>query len=59
MLALDKFEKVREKKALEELMGQSKAKKQKVAKVEDEATRKNREAIKQRKYWELLTGILD
>lgn len=41
------------------MMGQTKAKKQKVVKVEDEATRKSREAIKQRKYWELLTGILD
>ena len=56
--ALNKFEIVREKKALEELMGQSN-KKKKVVKVEDEETRKNREAIKQRKYWELLTGILD
>jgi hypothetical protein len=44
---------------MDELMGQSKAKKKTAPKVEDEATRKNREAIKQRKYWELLTGILD
>jgi len=59
VLALDKFEKVREKRALDEMMGQSKSKAKKVAKVEDEAARKKREAIKQRKYWELLTGILD
>ena len=44
--ALDKFERVREKKAFEELMGQSKAKKKTAPKVEDEETRKSREALK-------------
>jgi hypothetical protein len=40
-------------------MGQSKAKKKATPKVEDEETRKNREALKQRMYWERLTSILD
>ncbi len=44
--ALKKFEQVRERKALEEIMGNAKTKKKKTEKVEDEAARANREAIK-------------
>ena len=40
-------------------MGTSKAKKKAAPKVEDEETRRSREALKQRMYWERLTSILD